>query len=295
MISRINYFTREAWANIRRSVTLTVASVLTVAVAVLFVGGTLLARDAVENSTARWQDGVEFIVFLQPDIPGDQVDSLAAELQQHPDIASFTYFDKDMAFEEFKSLLPEFTNDITPDMVPTSFRVVPRKADGDLISSLARQFEVRPGVYDVVSAQESVRQRQELGRRINQVLLVIAGIVAVASVLLIYNSIRVAMFARRREVEVMKLVGATNSFIRFPFVIEGMVHGLLGAVVGSVLLWSFRPKVEGLFNGLDKVSLFEELRVTSGQFQGTIMLVLLCGLLLGALGSAFAVGRFLDV
>ncbi len=295
MISRISYFSREAWANIRRSVTLTVASVLTVAVAVLFVGGTLLARDAVENSTARWQDGVEFIVFLEPNIPGDQVDSLASELQQHPDIASFTYFDQNMAYEEFKTLLPDFAEDVTPDMLPTSFRVVPREADGDLISSLARQFEIRPGVLEVVSAQENVRQRQELGRRINQVLLVVAGIVAVASVLLIYHSIRVAMFARRREVEVMKLVGATNSFIRFPFVIEGMVHGLLGAIVGSALLWSFRPKVEGLFNGLDKVALFEELRVTSSQFQGTILLVLLCGLLLGAVGSAFAVGRFLDV
>ena len=295
MIARFGYFLRETWVNIRRNITLTLAAVLTVAVAVMLVGGAILARKAVEHATARWQDDVEFIIFLDPDIPGDQADSIADEISGHPDVERFVYFDKQQAYQEFVEFFPDFADTVEPERLPASYRVVPKNASEEVIASLTGQFEIQPGVFEVVSAQERIGQVRDFAAKVNTGLLVIAIVVSVTSVLLIYNSIRVAIFARRREIEVMKLVGATNSFIRFPFVLEGMVHGLLGAVVGTGMLALARPWTENLLTETSGVAIFSDLEVTGAQFNSTVVWVVICGLLFGAVGSGVAAGRFLDV
>jgi len=295
MIARFGYFLRETWVNIRRNITLTLAAVLTVAVAVMLVGGAILARKAVEQATARWQDGVEFIIFLDPDIPGEQADSIGSEIAGHPDVARVDFFDKQDAYAEFVGFWPEQANLVEPEILPESFRVVPKDASEEVIASLAGQFEIRPGVFEVVSAQERIGQVRDFAARMNTGLLVVAIVVSVASVLLIYNTIRVAIFARRREIEVMKLVGATNSFIRFPFVLEGMLHGLLGAAVGTGLLALARPWTESLLADTEALPIFADLQITSAQFNSTVVWVILFGLFFGAVGSGVAAGRFLDV
>ena len=295
MIPRFGYFLRETWVNIRRNITLTLAAVLTVAVAVMLVGGAILARKAVEQATARWQDGVEFIIFLDPDIPGDQADAIADEISGHPDVERFAFFDKQKAYEEFVEFFPDFADTIEPDRLPESYRVVPKNASEEVIASLTGQFEIRPGVFEVVSAQERIGQVRNFAAKVNSALLVIAIVVSVTSVLLIYNSIRVAIFARRREIEVMKLVGATNGFIRVPFVLEGMVHGLLGAAVGTGMLAIARPWTENLLAESSGIQIFSDLQVTNAQFTSTVVWVVACGLLFGAVGCGVAAGRFLDV
>lgn len=129
----------------------------------------------------------------------------------------------------------------------------------------------------------------------NRVLLLLWAFLSLAAVLLIYNSIRVAMFARRREIEVQKLVGATNSFIRFPFVIEGLINGFVGGLVGVLLLISSRGWIGGVLDNLGDLAIFGDLSVEPGQFQATALLVVLIALVLGAIGSGFAAGKFLDV
>lgn len=295
MIARFGYFLRETWVNIRRNITLTVAAILTVAVAVMLVGGAILARKAVEHATARWQDGVEFIIFLDPDIPGDQADSIGSEITTHPDVERVVFFDKQDAYQEFVDFFPDFADTVDAQRLPESYRVVPRDASEEVIASLAGQFEVRPGVFEVVSAQERIGQVRNFAARMNTGLLVVAIVVSVASVLLIYNSIRVAIFARRREIEVMKLVGATNSFIRMPFILEGMVHGLLGAAVGTGLLAAARPWTENLLAETEGLAIFSDLQVSAAQFNSTVVWVIAFGLLFGAVGSGVAAGRFLDV
>lgn len=294
MIARIGYFFRETVINIRRNVTLTLAAVLTVAFTVMLVGGALLVRDAVNNATARFSDGVEFIVFLEPDIPGAQSDAIGRELVGHPDVLRAAFFDKQDAFEEFVEFFPDFP-DINQDRLPTSYRVVPRDASAEVIASLTGQFEVRPGVLEVVSAQESIRNMRNFSASINTFLLWLAFGMSIAAVLLVYNSIRVAMFARRREIEVMKLVGASNSFIRMPFVLEGVTHGVLGGIGGAVALFLLRPRAESLFDTLEGQAFFGDLQVTDAQLQVNVLLVIAVAVSLGTLGSAFAAGRFLDV
>jgi len=295
MIARFGYFLRETVINIRRNITLTLAAVLIVAFTVLMVGGALLVRDAVTNATARFDEGVEFVVFLDPDISGAQTDSIGAELNAHPDVLQITFFDKDRAFEEFVSFFPDFADTVDRDRLPASFRVVPREASAEVIQSLTGQFQIRAGVLEVVSAQESIKRMRDFSASVNSLLLWLALGMSVAAVLLIYNSIRVAMFARRREIEVMKLVGASNSFIRMPFILEGITHGVLGGGVGIAALAVLRPRTQALFERLEGEAFFGDLSVTNAQFQSSVLIVALVALALGALGSGFAAGRFLDV
>jgi cell division transport system permease protein len=295
---RIAYFLRETWINIRSNLTFSFAAILTIAVMTTLVGSAILAQYAVDNATKQFQDGVDLIIYLDPDIGSDEFETIRVAVDTHQDIDRWVYFDRQQSYAEALEILSD-TDDVDiaslrPEDVPTSFRVVPRIADAGLIESLTSQFDARPGVFLIVSEQEAVEAFTSLFERFRVVVLVLAIGLVVAAILLIYNGIRVAMFARRREVEVQKLVGATNWFIRFPFVLEGMFHGLIGALIGSAGLWLLRDQVEGLFSD-DRLAAFSEFKASDGELQFAVYVVLAAGTLIGGLGSAFAAGRYLDV
>ena len=298
MISRFGYFFRETWINIRRNLTLTVAAILTVAVGVMLVGMGLMARYASNNALGRWQGGVQFEVFLQPEISGDQIDAIGQELRTHPDIERIEFFSQEQAYallEEMLSDDPDLVADVSPETLPSSYRVVPRVAEGELIESLAAQFRQKPGVYSVQTGRDQVDAIKEWFNSFRWIVMLMSIVLAAVSVMLIFNSIRVAMFARRREIEVMKLVGATNSFIRFPFILDGMLHGLIGGIVGAIAAGVLRGHMEDLFGRSEILAFFRSFTVTSGQFNTAAILTVIAGVLVGAIGSAFAAGRFLDV
>src|SRR3954468_4651395 len=241
MFSRIGYVLRETGASLRRNLTLTAAALLTVAISLVLVGGSFLVQRAVDNSLVRWRDGVEFIVFMNPNAQQDQIDSVDRDLRDNPQVRSdkLRFFNKQQAYEEFKRLFPdtpEIIQAVTPDNMPTSFRVVPKTTDTNIIDSIGRQFQGKPGVQEVIYAKKAVDWIRTISGLLYWGFLVAALVLLLGAVMLIWNTIRTAMFARRREIEVMKLVGATNWFIRLPFMLEGLLQGLAGAVLGSALL-----------------------------------------------------------
>jgi cell division transport system permease protein len=298
MFSRIGYVLRETWASLRRNLTLTLASLLTVIVSLMLVGVALLIQRSVDNSLRRWSDGVEFIVFMNPEATQEQIDSVGRDLRDNPQVESVRFFDKQQAYEEFKRLYPEqpeLVDALSPEQMPTSYRVVPASAESDVIKAIGTQFEKKPGVFSVSYAADAVDWIRTVSSFLRWFSLVGAIVLLFAAVMLIWNTIRTAMFARRREVEVMKLVGATNWFIRVPFMLEGMIQGLVGAllaclgVVVANSMWESRV--------IDQATLAElqGLQVTPGQLQITCLFLLLVGAVVGAVGSGIAVTRFLDV
>jgi cell division transport system permease protein len=150
-------------------------------------------------------------------------------------------------------------------------------------------------VYSVETGRQQVDAIKEWFNSFRWIVLLMSLVLSIASVMLIFNTIRVAMFARRREIEVMKLVGATNSFIRFPFILEGMIHGLLGGILGAVAAGFLRNYVEDLFGRSEILAFFQSFTVTNSQFNTVAIMTVVAGALVGAIGSAFAAGRFLDV
>jgi cell division transport system permease protein len=298
MAMKIDYVIRETGSNIRRNITLTIATVVTVAIALALFGIALLVRQGVDNATARWEGGIEFVVFMNVESSNAQLQAVADSLDQSPEIARTVFFDKDAAYIEFRELFsgsPEILETVTAEDLPPSFRVVPVDTNADAVEQLASRFEASPGVREVVSAQETIRNIEKFSNFISRFVLLAAVALLLAASVLIFNTIRMAMFARRNEIEVMKLVGATNWFIRVPFMFEGLIQGLLGAMaaVGGIFVLNgvFRNKVGGP-NGFQLV---DSLVVANEDVWRTSFLLMVIGALVGTIGSAVAVSRFLDV
>lgn len=297
-MSNIDYIARETGRNLLRNISLTLASMVTVAVSLSLVGSALLLRQGVQNATARWEGGIEFIVFINPDAEAEQEEAIRDALENSPAIERWVYVAQQEAYEEFVQLFqntPELIEAVSPDVLPPSFRVEPVDSDADSISALGRQFENRPGVYRVVFAFEAVQALQQVTRLMSLGVLGVAAFLLFASGLLILNTIRMAMFARRREIEVMKLVGATNWFIRIPFMLEGLIQGVVGAsiAVGSVV--ALNNVFDSWLQNAESFAVLQGFAVSSGELLSTSVFVMVIGMMVGVIGSAFAVSRYLDV
>lgn len=299
MAIRPGYIGREIGYGLRRNLSLFLGTVLVVWVSLSLLGCGLLLKAAVENATARWQDDIEFIVFMNPDAPEPQIESIRSALESSPDVRSFTFFTKDDAYLEFQELFddsPELIDSIVPDVLPTSFRIVPENPDADVVLELSGQFRSRPGVRAVVSATDAIRDLQTLTNDSSFWLLFISFALGVSALLLVYNTIRTAIFARRREIEVMKLVGASNWYIRLPFMFEGTLQGLVGGAISVLSLYGFNRLLGNIGGNPDGGLAILAGFVVDGARVFTIGIwMILLGALLGAVASGFAITRHLDV
>ena len=295
MAIKVDYVTRETVANLRRNLLLTTASILTVGVSLALVGAALLLSRGVDNATGRWQEGVEFEVFMNADATPDQIDAVGRALAENPGVVRAKYISQQKQYEEFKVLFsdtPEYLENVGPDVLPSSYRVVPRDKDADVIQALGESFDDEAGVREVVFAKDTVDTVLRVSNILNWGILAVAGILLFAAALLIFNTIRMAIFARRREIEVMKLVGATNWFIRVPFMVEGLVQGLVGAGAAFGVVYILRNWAQDAIRSVD---IFDGFIVTTSQVASTGSFMVVIGALIGALGAGVAVTRFLDV
>lgn len=295
---KFDYLLRETTSNLGRNITITVASILTVTVSLALVGASLMLRSGVENATRRWQGGIEFVIFLRTDATQQQIDSIADGLDQSPEVERVVFVNQQEAYAEFKTLFadsPELIDSITADDLPPSFRVEPVNKDVDAVESLGSTFEKRSGVDQVVFASKTIRLIQQLSSRLTVGIFIIAAVLLGAAALLILNTIRMAMFARRREIEVMKLVGATNWFIRVPFMLEGLVQGLIGALLAIGALAAFRPFFQKWLPSAEDIPLVGGFQVSSAEMTVIFVVLGIVGVAIGVIGAGIAVSRFLDV
>jgi cell division transport system permease protein len=299
MAIKADYVIRETFGNFRRNITLTAASVAAIMVSLSLVGWALLLRQGVDNATQRWKGGIEFIVFMKPDATTAQMQAMSGALDSNPQVKDVQFTDQQEAFEEFQRMFanqPDMVEVMTPEVLPTSYRVIPQDPDPDIVAGLANEFEDDPGVYQVLAEQDTVRTIDSLSSWLTNGILLVAGVLMIAAVFLVLNTIRMAMFARRREIEVMKLVGATNWFIRIPFMLEGLMQGLVGALVAVASVYALNA---WLFT--DRLSRAENLRILQGftvasdEVTFIVAAILAIGVVLGTVGSGVAVTRFLDV
>lgn len=301
MLTRVAYAFREMWASFRRNLTLTAAGVLTSAIALLLVGTTFLIQRAFENLLVQWSGNVEMIVFVRSDATAEQISLIDQTIRSSPtiiDVSKLRYLDKPASYEEAKRIFaadPVTLSLLTPESIPSQFKVVPLTGDTTLVRSLSEQYRSLPGVEQVALAEDEFEVISTLSRFIRVVTLVMSLVLLLVAVGLIWNTIRTAMFARRREIEVMKLVGATNWFIRVPFMLEGLLQGFIGGAVSCGFLWILNS---AWTNGVSKFTPgtgISSLVVPSGYLSGVMIILLLIGSLAGAVGSAIAASRFLEV
>ena len=301
MIARVVYAFREMWASFRRNLTLTAAAVLTSAIALLLVGATFLIQRAFENLLVQWRGDVEMIVFVRSDATPEQIAYIDTSIRSAStivDVEKLQYLDKAQTYEEAQRIFvgdPVTLSLLTPENIPSQFKVVPLTEDPALVRSLSEQFRSLPGVEDVALAEDEFQVISTLSQFVRAVTLVMSVVLLIVAVGLIWNTIRTAMFARRREIEVMKLVGATNWFIRIPFMLEGLLQGLLGALAACGGLWVLNTAWENGVAGFKPGTGISSLIVPSGYLSGVMLMMLVIGAIVGAVGSAIAASRFLDV
>ncbi|HEX5267984.1 MAG TPA: permease-like cell division protein FtsX [Acidimicrobiales bacterium] len=301
----LDYMARETAGNLRRNLLMTGASILCVAVSLTIVGVALILKQGVANATIQWQGGVRIEVFMQPNASSGESNAVEHQLSQMSDgggsssgggsVMSFVYFNQQKSYAEFKKIFadqPTMVQSVQPTDLPPSYRVVPRNASD--VRAIATEFSSFPGVKYVQSAQKTVDTLLHVTGLLQTAMFVMAVALLVAALALILNSIRMAIFARRREVAVMKLVGATNWFIRVPFMLEGLIQGMLGAGLAFGGVFLFRGLVSSLVHHYG-LQLFGSFVVSVGNAVGAGVFVVVVGSVVGALGSGLAVRSFLDV
>src|SRR5207248_3230675 len=217
MSLKADYFARETATNLRRNVFMTSAAIVVVAVSLALVGGALLLKQGVDKATIQWKGGVEGSIFMKADAAPEEIDAVDRELRAMPEVKKVRFVTKQGAYDEFRKMFsnsPDMLETLNVDQMPPSFRVVPRQAQQ--IDVIGGRFKDRPGVRDVVYAKDTVKALLSVTRYAQLLIWSVAIVLLGAAALLILNTIRMAIYARRREVAVMKLVGATNWFIRVP-------------------------------------------------------------------------------
>jgi cell division transport system permease protein len=297
MALNTDYVVRETGTNLFRNFGLTIASIITVMIALVLVGVSVLIRTGLDQATAQWQGGIELIIFMQPDIQPAQRQALEQSLDKNPEVKRFQYVSKKEAFDDFKRLFrdqPEMIDAVNADILPTSYKVVPVNPDIASIKAMRETYQNDAGVYQVVSADDTIRTMQSLFGFLSVMVVVVAVAGAVAAIVLIFNTIRMAMFARRREIEVMKLVGASNWFIRIPFMLEGLIQGLVGslAAVGAIYLFNSL-----LGSRLEKrgIELLADFVVPTGDLTILSITMVVGGVAAAMICSLIAASFYLDV
>jgi cell division transport system permease protein len=296
-MSRMAYFFRETVISLRRNLLMTLAGIMTVAISLFLFGGIMLLSRLVDHGTAKWSKGGELEVFMTVRATQGQIDDVRTQLDDLPEVKTFKFLDKQAAYNEFKRIFrdsPALVENVEPDALPTSFRVVPH--DAEETRAIASRFTGGSGVDKVITAEEQIKKMMTATRVVRYVFFAMAGVLLASSLFLIVNTIRLATFARRREIEVMKLVGASNWFVRVPFMAEGLVQGAIGAGISFGLVFILKSVLVDLTTNPNrgKTGLFTGFYVTNGDAVTIGFVVLLIGAAIGVVGSTIGLRRFLE-
>jgi cell division transport system permease protein len=302
-VSRVFFFIGEGLRALRRSTAPSIAAITTVAVTVVLLGILIPVLQATSNKTNDVRDQVGLRVFLYDDGTEREVQALQGRLESIPHVKSVEYVDKDEALAKLEGFLEDdAATEALPEgrnPLPASFEIQPD--DLDNLESISGALQpptssgepqpISPIIEEVRDSREDATPIREVTGFVKVFLIVLSAVLVMASLLLVANTIRLSIYARRREVEVMQLVGATNWFIRWPFMVEGLICGFLGAMGAVALL--FMGKVTILDPLADSVNLIAASQTM--HFLPLAALLLAVAMGVSALGSGFTLRRFLKV
>ncbi len=290
---KFGYFFRETGAALRRNALVTFAAVSTAFISLFLLGGSMLVRKQVDLMAGAWGNKVEVAVYLRDDASREETDALNRKLTEMPEVEAVYFESKREAYAHFREQFADsedLVENVSADAIPASYRV--KLVNPEEFDVIAARLQGEPAVLDI-------RDEREVLERVFAVTEVLrVGVMAVAIVMLlsaaglIGNTVRMAVFARRKEIAIMKLVGATNWFIRVPFLIEGMVEGLIGGVVAVLAIFAMKFLFIDPLRG--RVA-FVPSWIDTGEILFTVPILLLTGVLIAAVASLLAMRRFLEV
>ncbi len=289
----IQYVLMEAFNNIRRNGLVVLGAILAVFISLQLMFGTLIFGEIARINTVRWEQDVRVIAFLRDEFR--DVEALRDEVASWEDVAEVIIFSKADAQQEALEMLANNSSakrliEERPGILPASIRV--RPVDLDQYDPIVQRLQSSPGVSNIITAGPQIAALAALRDGLRVVFSILSVALGIAAVALIANTIQMAIYARREEIEIMRLVGASNWYVRVPFILEGMLEGLLGAGLAIVVaVGVYRVALERLTT----LPEFITIDIGSEFLARWSIITLLFGVLVGLVGSSLslAVHRYL--
>ena len=287
---RVKLLFSESLRSLGANLSTTIAATMTVLIGMFLLGLFI----ALGSWVVSWSDHVKrellVKVFYEQDAKGTQINAVRAQLEADPRVKSITFVSAEAALAKMRQKFPELTANLPSNPLPPAHEIVPVRAED--VDAIAQSLRPLPaGVEKVKYGKETADRILRVARVIEIVFLAAVIVLLIASTLLIANTIRLSIFSRRREIEVMKLVGATNWFVRGPFMLEGLICGLAGSLVAIILL--LLGKELALPAILGRIESSSDVEALS--FTVNALILLFVGLGVGAVGSGLTLRRFLQV
>lgn len=293
-VRTIEYFIREAFSSLRHNGLMSIASVSTVALSLLILGMFLIMVLNLNHMASTLESQVQISVYLQDTLKDQEIREIGTRITKLPGVVQVTFVHKDEALTRFKQRLGEqqgllaVLGDTNP--LPNAFEVKVDKPEK--VKPVAQAVAQLKGVENARFGQEIIEQLFTLTKMVRLIGLALIVFLALAALFIISNTIRITVFARRKEIGIMKYVGATDAFIRWPFLIEGMILGFSGAVIAVLLLVEAYTLLTGqIYQKLVFLPL-----IPKYPFLNYVsILLIVAGTVIGALGSTISLKRFMKV
>lgn len=293
-IRTTEYFIREVFLSLKRNNWMSVASIGTVAVSLFIFGMFLMLVMNMNKMAETLESQVQINVYLEDSVGREDARDIGRDLEEMQGVEKVTFISREDAMERFKerlgdqSTLLDALEDTNP--LPDAFEVTLTRPE--LVRTAAESIEQFDGVESAKYGQDVMEHLFEITRLIRIFGFSLMLVLALATLFIISNTIRLTVFARRKEIAIMKYVGATDWFIRWPFVLEGMVLGLFGSLLAAVLL---RATYTGIAGKVYETLAFFPLIPEQPFLTYITIIVILNGMAVGAVGSAVSIKRFLKV
>lgn len=278
-------------------------AITTVAITLFIVGVFSIIVYDIQSILKSIESQVEIAVYLKDNISNDLKDYLENEIKSWPEVNNITYVSKDQALEKFKiqNEGSDILKEIQGNPLPASFEVKlkdPQKVEQVALRFVDKDGKSIDGVDEVIYGKSYIRKLFSITAVTGTIALLIIIILLLAAMVLIYNTIRLSIYARRKEIEVMKLVGATNWYVRTPFLFEGFFEGFMGAGIAVLLLYFLNKFL--MIKG--ETAIVETMHIKNLAILGSSSIILIAyfgmiiiGGFLGILSSGFALRRYLKV
>jgi cell division transport system permease protein len=305
-MSRFFFFTQEAFRALRRNGAPSMAAIVTTVTTVILLGVLIPVFQTTQAKSESVRDSLEFRVAIYDDATQGEISALESKLEAIPNVASVSFISKSEALRELekdlgKSKSEDLLAQLHDNPLPANFQI---KADDASNLDAVRAAVTPPGpngkpkpispiIQDVFDRQQESQQIEQVTSALKIVLTVITALLILASLMLVGNTIRLSIYTRRREVEVMRLVGATRWFIRWPFMIEGVVVGFAGGLVAILILWLGKITIVDPLS--DTFSFLAAQNNSTLSFPALVAILFGAAVLVSAIGSGVTLRRFLKV
>lgn len=295
---RIKFFIDEAVVNFRRNWVMSIAAVSTVAVSLFTIGIFLIVGFVLNNIIVQQEKKVEIAVYLKEGAPQERIAELEKKIISWSEIESVDYVSKEKALERMREWYGEKSSvleNLPGNPLPASLEL--RLKEPETVKEVAGRIKM-PEIVDEVSygEEQTIEKLFAITRGIRWAGIIFGLLLCIDSLVLISNTIRLAIFARRKEVSIMKLVGATNWFVRLPFMLEGVIQGVLGAFVAAFILYFIKVSFsERLISFLSWLRVSVNIDHLFAQFYMLLGMLIVTGALIGATGSLISLKRYLKI